>query len=108
MIIQKHNIFSLKKVKIKCPLHGNFLQKASTHLEGKECIKCGDEKSARKRAKSHEDFINECNKVHYNEYDYSKVKYLSHRKKIIIICKIHGEFEQVGTRSQKRNRMSKM
>ena len=34
------------------------------------------------------------NKVHNNLYDYSKVNYVSNKKKIIIICKEHGEFLQ--------------
>ena len=32
-------------------------------------------------------------KVHRKKYDYSKVKYVSLTKKIIIICKKHGEFQ---------------
>lgn len=40
------------------------------------------------------DFILECNKVHENKYNYSKTNYSGNRDKIIIICPIHGEFEQ--------------
>ena len=28
------------KVKIICPVHGEFEQEPSTHLQGKGCIKC--------------------------------------------------------------------
>src|SRR5581483_6407391 len=41
-----------------------------------------------------EEFIKKARKVHGNKYDYSKVNYLGWNKKIIIICPIHGEFQQ--------------
>jgi hypothetical protein len=34
-------------------------------------------------------------KKHGDRYDYSKVKYINSKTKIIIICKTHGEFEQI-------------
>ena len=39
------------------------------------------------------EFIEKCNKVHLNKYDYSNTKYINNRTKINVICKIHGEFE---------------
>jgi len=41
-----------------------------------------------------QDFIQKANHIHKDKYDYSKVKYLNIDSKVIIICKIHGEFEQ--------------
>jgi len=32
--------------------------------------------------------------MHGNAYDYSKVEYVGNKIKVIIICKLHGEFEQ--------------
>lgn len=40
------------------------------------------------------EFIKRAIEIHDNKYDYSKVIYENIRTKIIIICKIHGEFEQ--------------
>jgi hypothetical protein len=40
-------------------------------------------------------FIEKANKVHGNKYDYSKVDYVKSNEKVIIICKIHGEFKQL-------------
>jgi hypothetical protein len=40
-------------------------------------------------------FIEKANKVHHNKYDYSLINYINNRVKIIIICKIHGEFLQL-------------
>lgn len=39
-------------------------------------------------------FIEESRKVHKNEFDYSKVEYLNNQTKVIIICRIHGQFLQ--------------
>jgi len=39
-------------------------------------------------------FINKVNKIHNNKYDYSLINYTTAHKKVKIICKIHGEFEQ--------------
>ncbi|MFA5586475.1 MAG: hypothetical protein WDA02_08030 [Saccharofermentanales bacterium] len=78
------------KVKIICPTHGIFKQKPSSHLNGNGCIKCsGTNKYSTK------DFIDKCNKVHNNKYDYSLVNYINGKTKIKIICPIHGVFEQL-------------
>jgi DNA-binding protein len=41
-----------------------------------------------------EQFIKKANKVHNNKYNYSKLEYKNLSYKGIIICPIHGEFEQ--------------
>jgi len=41
-----------------------------------------------------EEFIKKSKKVHGNKYDYSKSSYVNARTKLIIICRIHGEFFQ--------------
>jgi len=40
------------------------------------------------------EFIKKAELRHGNKYDYSKVEYINNYTKIIIICPIHGEFEQ--------------
>jgi hypothetical protein len=81
------NAFS--KVEIKCPLHGIFLQKPNSHLNGCRCPYCfGTPKLTTSQ------FIEKAQKVHGNKYDYSNVVYLSTHEKVKIICKIHGEFSQ--------------
>ena len=40
-------------------------------------------------------FIERSKKVHGDKYDYSKVEYINCNTKVIIICKIHGEFIQL-------------
>ena len=42
-----------------------------------------------------EQFIEKCYQAHSDVYDYSKAVYTEYRTKVIIICKIHGEFQQL-------------
>ena len=40
-------------------------------------------------------FIEKATIIHGNKYDYSKVNYINNKAKVIIICKLHGEFQQI-------------
>ena len=82
------------KVCIICPVHGEFMQTAHNHLRGAGCSLCGRSQASYSRRKSNADFIAEANKVHGNQYDYSKVSYVDAKSKVIIICPKHGEFQQ--------------
>ena len=42
-----------------------------------------------------EDFIQKATFIHENKYDYSKTIYRKGKEKVIITCKIHGDFEQL-------------
>ncbi len=42
-------------------------------------------------------FIERSKKIHNNKYDYSKVVYVKAKQKVIIVCPIHGAFEQIPT-----------
>lgn len=81
-------IHSKKKVKIILRETGEiFEQSPSNHL-----ISSPEKKLVKG---STESFIERSNKIHDNRYDYSKVKYTISREKVRIICKKHGEFDQV-------------
>ena len=74
-------------VRIICPIHGEFLQKPSGHMNGNGCPKCfGTPKSTT------EDFIKKAREIYGDRYDYSKVKYKGNKEKVCIICPEHGEF----------------
>ena len=76
-----------KSVCIICPDHGDFFQKASTHLSGCGCPACfGTPKS------NTDDFIRKAKVIHGKRYDYSKVTYKGNKLKICIICPEHGEW----------------
>jgi Zn finger protein HypA/HybF involved in hydrogenase expression len=78
------------KVKIICEKHGVFEQRPNDHISKKcGCPKCGG-----KNKSFLVDILPKFVKVHGEKYDYSKSQYKSDGKNIIIICPIHGEFEQ--------------
>jgi len=79
---------STDKVKIICPKHGVFNQRAIYHLKGGGCPQCSGSKKTTKT------FIEEAKKIHGDKYDYSKVDYKNLKSEIIIGCKIHGDFNQ--------------
>jgi len=76
------------KIKIICKKHGEFEQNIWYHFNGSGCPKC-----SHKNLNASE-FIELFNIVHNYTYDYSKTEYIRSNKKIKIICKKHGEFEQ--------------
>lgn len=85
---------SYTKIKIICPSHGEIESRPDHHLRSNGCKLCSYEKySIRKRSNSSK-FILKASKVHNNKYDYSKVDYYDNNTKVIIVCPIHGEFEQ--------------
>lgn len=85
-LVEYVNVIS--KVKIICSEHGIFEQKPNGHLNGYGCPKCAC------KYMNNDDFIKKANKIHNNRYDYSLINYITSHKKIKIICKEHGVFEQ--------------
>ena len=85
------------KVKIICPIHGEFEQRASGHLSGYGCSKCSQDK----QKISINDFIKKGKLIHDNKFDYSKVRYINYDTKVKIICPVHGEFEQTPSKHLK-------
>lgn len=82
------------KVIISCPFHGKFEQTPANHLSGKGCRKCSTDNIVKIRKFTNSIFIEKANKVHNFKYDYSLVEYNGQRKKVKIICRKHGVFEQ--------------
>ena len=78
---------------IICPVHGEFWQTPTSHLNGKHgCKQCAIIQNANKKRITQSDFIEICHHIHNNKYDYSKVKYIDIKTKVCIICPEHGEF----------------
>lgn len=82
------------KVKIVCPMHGEFEQSPYDHMTGSGCPKCGFEKISKHRLKPPEYYLKEVKEVHGDKYDYSLTEYTEADNSIIIICPEHGEFIQ--------------
>lgn len=80
-----------EKVLIECEFHGVFEQSLHSHINKKRgCAKCAIENATDTKV----NFIIKSKQVHGDEYDYSKVNYINSRTKVIIVCSIHGDFEQ--------------
>ncbi|HGX8664189.1 TPA: DUF723 domain-containing protein [Escherichia coli] len=79
-------------VTIICPVHGEFPQRPDNHLMGKGCRECGGNAPL-----NTETFIAKAKAVHGDKYDYSKVVYKGATDKVIIVCPVHGEFEQIAS-----------
>ncbi len=78
---------------IGCPIHGYFQQIPSNHIR-RGCKKCSTASLKEKTKLGLDKFIEKSKESHGNKYDYSKVNYINSHTKIIIICRIHGEFTQ--------------
>jgi len=76
------------KVDIKCQIHGPFKIRPYTHLAGAGCQKCGYIRT------NTTEFIKKAKIRHQDKYDYSLVKYVNSKTKVIIICPTHGPFQQ--------------
>ena len=72
---------------ITCPIHGDFSQTPNSHLRGSGCKYCSNHNNTT------EDFIKKADLIWRGIYDYSKVIYINAKRKVIIGCKIHGDFE---------------
>ena len=83
------------KIIIICPIHGEFEQTPKLHIKTKTgCMRCGKNILSKLYSHTIEDFVEKAIKIHGKKYDYSKVNYINSKKKVTIICPIHGEFEQ--------------
>lgn len=83
-------INATSKVTIVCGKHGEFKQSPKNHIALRQgCPKC-----ARNQKLTTSDFIQRAKAIHSDKYDYTKSEYTKRSSKIIIICPIHGEFQQ--------------
>ncbi len=82
------------KIKIICSDHGAFFQNANGHTNGQGCRHCARIAIVKSQTHTTESFIEKAKSVHGDKYDYSMSDYIHNKKKIIIICKVHGEFLQ--------------
>jgi len=92
-----------QKVRIKCPVHGWFIQSVADHLRKHGCIECHRPNRGSSQRLLLGEFIEKANNIHNNIYDYSKVVYTNNHTKIIIGCKTHGDFQQTPASHLKSN-----
>lgn len=77
------------KVTIICPIHGDFQQTPTTHIQGSGCNKCCKSKKS-----NIIEFIGRSSDKHNNKYDYSQAVYINSDTLLDIICPTHGIFQQ--------------
>jgi hypothetical protein len=83
-------VYALKEgVEITCPIHGRFLQKPISHINGQGCPSCGGTSKSDTVS-----FISKAKLKHKSKFSYEKVNYSNNRTKVIITCPIHGDFMQ--------------
>lgn len=80
-------------VTVICNEHGTF-EKTPVALINKKrgCPHCTD---GYYDSKTTDEWIIDAKSIHGDTYDYSKVQYTNATSKVIIGCKIHGDFEQI-------------
>jgi len=80
-------------IKIICPIHGIFEQLPMNHIHHHGgCKFCSNNVKY-----TNDQFIEKARKIHGDKYDYSLVDYKNRSGNIIIICKEHGEFNQIAS-----------
>lgn len=77
-------------ITIICPIHGEFQQTPSVHLNGWGCSKCSG-----KYKPTTEEWVLKAAPVYNYYYDYSKVEYKDNKTSVIVICPKHGEFHTI-------------
>jgi len=85
---------SSKNVKIICPEHGEFEQRAGHHLLGHGCNECSILIRAEKKKIKKEEFLERATTVHGDKYDYTNSQPNGCENNIEIFCKKHGYFNQ--------------
>jgi hypothetical protein len=85
--VQYSNIHT--PISIICKTHGSFFQSPNNHLKGHGCADC-----AGVSLKTTEQFVTASKIIYGDTYNYENSKYTGNKNKVIITCKIHGDFEQ--------------
>lgn len=85
---------------IICKTHGEFLQHSNSHLSGQGCRKCFNDKNTlnfisagwkRNINKRSVNFIIDC-QLKNPDLDFSKTVYNGKKNKVIVTCKVHGDY----------------
>lgn len=81
-------------VKIICPKHGMFEQRAVSHMSGVGCPKCARDRIDSAQRSNTNEFVHKAISTHGYKYNYSLVNYVNAKSKIPILCNTHGLFYQ--------------
>lgn len=79
---------SKSRMIIKCPLHGFFKQSPGSHLNGRGCNDCGNDKISENKRLKFTNFLKRSKSIHGGKYTYPRQKLSSGTKTVIdIYCK---------------------
>lgn len=81
-------------MQMRCQMHGLFEQRPDSHLQGRGCRTCGDERTHKALFDTHEDFLNKARAAHGEKYSYPE-QYRRSDCHIKIVCPKHGPFTQL-------------
>ena len=81
---------SVTPAEIICPEHGSFWQVPQDHITKHGCAACAGLKPI---AKS--EFLQRATAAHGERYDYSQVDWSGQNQAVVIVCPVHGSFDQV-------------
>lgn len=77
-----------------CPIHGRVNQKASYHLAGNGCQKCGRESTTNNQRKDTDYYVRRSRLIHGDRYSYELSNYVHSTIPVLISCRDHGSFPQ--------------
>jgi very-short-patch-repair endonuclease len=87
-------INNVTPIEVFCKKHELTFYKTPHSLFKKYgCPECGKEKYYEKMANDTNFFISESIKLHGNVYTYDYTNYINNKTKVIVTCKLHGNFE---------------
>lgn len=82
-------------VEIICKTHGSFFQVPYEHMKGANCPLCAFSEKSRGSHYTQDRLIDEFKAIHGDLYKYNDVNFVRIDKLVTIICRKHGEFEQL-------------
>lgn len=93
---------SVEKMRIICPIHGEFWQSMHCHINKKQgCPLCGkthERKPFKKKNKlTKENFLSLCCEKFGNKFEYDLTDYKNLSSKITVTCPEHGTFKQTAS-----------
>lgn len=93
---------SSSKIIITCPVHGDFIQRASNHTIGKGCRQCSiiRRDAAWRKVIDLSSFVRLAQTIHNNKYTYNSAKFVNSTTKLQIDCSKHGPFFQTPSNHQ--------
>jgi predicted RNA-binding Zn-ribbon protein involved in translation (DUF1610 family) len=85
---------AITNVEIICSKHGSFFQLPSHHMAKTGCPECGKQKINRNRRFTQQEFLDKIKDI--PNLSFEKTIYKDRRSKVIVTCKIHGDYETTG------------